>query len=1454
MPGSRDPSPAPVPQDSAEAKTVLRAGASYAGHLTRGCASATRDAQFAEANPSMPAVEILKEHLRDLRQTRNNAMNKYQNYRDLAPHRHDWVETRLTEFGALYDDAVQACLRGLAALAGAGFEAPSPVPAPGGGGGGRGGGGGVKVQESLKPQRLMRDSTPVELSEFKRQYRSFHVASKLDQLEITEQQAFFLSCLDHIVATEIRLRIGGTTPVLGDDNTCMSTISAYYEEIYPLFVRRLQFFRLKQKKGQDFAEFFASLRSHGDEANLGGITVDDIMVFRVLAAVTDDKLRDELLKRREPTLQQVLQDATAFEMAQRSAKATTRSEPASTKATRQLSLGTNQCHNCGKTPKCSPSDCRARDSKCHECQRKGHWKEFRGLLLCPNLRGARPRQGQGHQGHQGHQGRQGRQAKARATQQQQSERTAKVVCKQADSTSAPTPPLRVSICDQEGRRILAIDATPDTGTSRSVISADLIKGTTARIVSENINLVNASGMRMKTKGSVNLRVTSPQHGKTVDISAIVSPSLKQEFLLAWGDLIEMGVIPARFPKADASVVRQMSTTDAVAALVDQYPDVVGDDLGDSCGAIRGPPMTIHLKQGTDRRPMRVLTARPVPLHYAAAAEDLVEELLRAGVIVPVTEPTEWISPGFFVPKPGGKVRLVTDYKVLNDSVERPIHPFVAASDLVRQLKPNTRYYATMDFRHAYFQVPLDEASSYLTTFLLPFGRFRYRVAPMGLNSSSDEFCRRSDEAMAGLDFILKIVDDILIMASSEEELLERIKIVLNRCRAAGIRVSKAKLNTGTTVKFAGFIFNADGVSPDPDKTAAIRDFPAPTNLTELRSFLGLAQQLGHFAPDLSHMASRLRALLKKDVVFQWLPDHQKDFDGIKKVLCSPIVAKPFDPSLPTELLTDASRCYGIGCALVQRKPDGNLQLIHCASQSLTPAQRNYATVELEMMAVAWAIEKCSYYLRGISSFKVITDHKPLIGVFEKPLGTLVNARLLRFRQRLVDYTFTVEWSPGKDHCIADALSRRPVFAPGEEYEEDASASDAVCARMISDPAFESILDAAANDDHYKRLLNAVSSADKPVADEFAPYRAFWDRLWVEGEAEHQLVIFDEGKVVVPHDSRRDILRLLHLPHQGEEKTLATARQLYYWPGMKNSIRQICKECPACQAEQPSQQRLPLQPTHAAAPMEMVALDFFEWSGHHYLLMVDRFSSWPWVHKMRSTTTAATTDVLNSWFLEWGYPERIRSDNGPQFRGLFATWCKQHNILHETSSPWNPNSNGLAEAAVKSMKALLQKCHMTRENFDHALLEWRNTARADGISPAQAFLGRRQRTQLPCLSLPAFETTFAEAAEARDAAGATVKAEYDAHARDLPPLQVGDSVLLQDPKTKDWTEEGIILGQHAAGRSYDVKVDNSVVRRNRRFLKHNTLVQTNDEEESEPEPVASEAPLPRRSPRLQNKKK
>ena len=236
-------------------------------------------------------------------------------------------------------------------------------------------------------------------------------------------------------------------------------------------------------------------------------------------------------------------------------------------------------------------------------------------------------------------------------------------------------------------------------------------------------------------------------------------------------------------------------------------------------------------------------------------------------------------------------------------------------------------------------------------------------------------------------------------------------------------------------------------------------------------------------------------------------------------------------------------------------------------------------------------------------------------------------------------------------------------------------------------------------------------------------------------------------------------------------------------------------------------------------MDLVSVDFFEYAGRNYLLMVDRFSFFPWVKLMKSTTTDATTTVLDSWFMDWGFPRRIRSDNGPQFRALFKMYCNDRRILHETSSPYHAASNGNAEAAVKQVKVLLKKCLDTGENFAQALLEWRNTARqSDGLSPAQAFLGRQQRTLLPCMNISNFNVTYDKVAQARRAAGAVHAAAFDQHARDLPQLQVGDRVLLQDPHSKDWAEEGVITAQHEFNRSYDVETNGTIKRRNRKFLK------------------------------------
>jgi hypothetical protein len=926
---------------------------------------------------------------------------------------------------------------------------------------------------------------------------------------------------------------------------------------------------------------------------------------------------------------------------------------------------------------------------------------------------------------------------------------------------------------------------------------------------------------------------------------------EEDVLLSWHELQKLGIISPEVPqnreaaavkggagreKAGArscdkatgrSSVDRTEVPQNLEAMKRKFADVLGTTLDEAAGAMKGEKMKIHLKEG-HVKPLSVTTARQVPMHFTAMADKLVAELVKSKVLVAETGPTAWCSPAHFVPKPGGKkLRLVTDYRELNKSVIRTMHPFPSAADLVKHVQPSSQFFAKIDTIHGYFQVPLDEESSKLTTFLLPSGRYRYLGAPMGLNTSGDEFCCRTDKAVAGLQaWLLKIVDDMLIQAPDMPTLWARLDEVLERCRAHGIKISYDKLEVGTSLKFAGFIISSDGVRPNPEKLAAVADFPAPTNTTELRGFLGLVNQLGIFVPDISHMTVTMRQLLKKGNAYLWLECHQQEFVRAKAALTSPMVVQPFDPSLPTELLTDASRLYGIGFALVQHDFSGRLRLVSCGSRSLTPCQQNYATIELECMAIKWAVEKCEYYLRGIRTFNVVTDHKPLIGIFAKPLHELANERLHRFREKLTDYNFEVTWTPGKEHLIADALSRAPVF-PGEEDEDAERSRSAMCKKVTSDPALQPLFAHAARDPFYRALVDGFrAGADPAKVPALRAFGPVWAELSLLDDRPDTLLVYQDTRIVVPLEARKKILALLHASHSGMAKTYQNARQLYYWPGMKQAISQTVQGCAACLARLPS---LPLETLRERSvpegPMSHVGIDLFEFRGADWLLMVDRYSGFPFCHPLKSTVTASITGALLLWFCEFGFPKVIRSDGGPQFRQKFKDFCEKHGIVHELSSPYNPRANGLAEAGVKNVKKLLGTVRALGEHFPTALLAWRNTPRADGVSPAQAFFGRRQRTALPQVEAEAADGSpnFATFGEIRKSSKDKIVEKCNLKLRDLNSFQVGDDVLIQHPTAKTWESAGVISSVHEDGRSYDIIVSDSgkTFRRNRRYLRHDT---------------------------------
>ena len=359
-----------------------------------------------------------------------------------------------------------------------------------------------------------------------------------------------------------------------------------------------------------------------------------------------------------------------------------------------------------------------------------------------------------------------------------------------------------------------------------------------------VQLFTASGSEMRVLGQSDVVITTAdpiKQQQTCTSKFIIAESVSHQALISWHDLQKLKIIPHSFPIATAMSTHSMDSVKE--KLFSAFEDVFRDSLLEE--PMAGEPVHIKLKSGAT--PFRMSVARQIPLRFEKPASEVIQGLIKNNVIVPCTEPTDWCAPGFFVVKADGKsVRLVTDYTKLNSFVERPVHPFPSVHEILKSIPASAKIFAKFDAVNGYFQIGMDEASSKLTTFILPSGRYRYLRIPQGLNASSDEWCRRSDVAIEGLSWCRKLVDDILVWAANLDELEERMHIIASRCEKLNLILSKKKCAIGTSLPFAGYIVSSEGVSPDQERVVALSKFPVPKDSTGVKSFLGLANQFSVF--------------------------------------------------------------------------------------------------------------------------------------------------------------------------------------------------------------------------------------------------------------------------------------------------------------------------------------------------------------------------------------------------------------------------------------------------------------------------------------------------------------------------------------------------------------------------------------------------------------------------------
>ena len=436
-----------------------------------------------------------------------------------------------------------------------------------------------------------------------------------------------------------------------------------------------------------------------------------------------------------------------------------------------------------------------------------------------------------------------------------------------------------------------------------------------------------------------------------------------------------------------------------------------------------------------------------PQAHQGPMEETTQKLLKNGIISPHNGP--YASNVVLVRKTNGELRFCVDYRQLNNITVKDSYP-LPRIDVCMDALGGAKYFSTLDMRSGYWQVELDEESAGKTAFVTRSGVYKFNVLPFGLSNAPAIFQRLMDMVLSGLTWIycLAFLDDVIVMASTFEQHVERLTAVLDRLKEANLKLNPGKCHLfQEEVKFLGSIVSRHGVSPDPEKVRTVAEWPTPTVLRDVRAFVALAGYYRRHVKKFAEIARPLYDLMKDGVKFHWGAEQQEAFKKLKDCLISaPVMAMPADEGQYT-LDTDASD-YAVG-AVLQQNQEGKEVVIAYASKTFAPAEVRYCTTRKELFAIVFGLKQFRHFLLG-REIIIRTDHAALTSLMKAPEPVGQQAR---WNDLIAEYNFKIMHRAGVAHRNADGLSRRPCerdlgALPCRQCKSDGaglySPSDEVC--------------------------------------------------------------------------------------------------------------------------------------------------------------------------------------------------------------------------------------------------------------------------------------------------------------------------------------------------------------------------------------------------------------------------
>ncbi|GBG81934.1 hypothetical protein CBR_g34116 [Chara braunii] len=434
-------------------------------------------------------------------------------------------------------------------------------------------------------------------------------------------------------------------------------------------------------------------------------------------------------------------------------------------------------------------------------------------------------------------------------------------------------------------------------------------------------------------------------------------------------------------------------------------------------------------------------------------------LLENGWIRPSSPPFGALV--LFVPKKEGALRMCIDYRGLNAIKIKNVEPLPRIDDLLDRVQ-GCRYFSKIDLKSGYHQIEVHPDDQYKTAFRTRYGHYEFIVMLFGLTNAPATFqCCMNNLFRPWLDrFVVVYLDDILGFSKTLEEHEGHLRQILSKLRESNFKINPKKCEWAKTqVLYLGHVLDSDGIRPEDRKIAFTRDWPTPKTLTELRSFLGLANYYRTFVRNFSTIAAPLRRLMKKETIGKWDHDCSSAFKKLNKALIEYRVLKVADPALPFVVTIDASQ-HGISVVL-QQDDDNCYRPVEFMSARL-PSEKVAASIyERELYALRQALEHWKHYLLG-RHFKVYSDHETLRWLKTQAKMT---PKLTRWAAEIDQYDFELKVVKGKYNVVADALSRRFDYFGAIVHYLDIGAD-----------LQQKVRDAYAQDPVYSELLKRVREA------------------------------------------------------------------------------------------------------------------------------------------------------------------------------------------------------------------------------------------------------------------------------------------------------------------------------------------------------------------------------------------